>query len=296
MPLIVCPDCESKVSDSAGSCPNCGRPMTGDGENGPQSRETRTNEQESVRDGTTPQSEESSGAVPDQSRFRFALTKKQALVGLFGLVGFVVVLRLAMGLDGNAGWLDRRTSTPRPSYPPNSWAPRPLPLFAEMDEATARGEEILPCEVFHAEAQEGSSWLRVMTREGPVGFVQGPVHTFPYSDMTGGFSALRERVKGMTELQRDRFLEETLPGRCVAWQGWVESVSKSSEGPGYAVRIDMDSPDVSLSVGDVGLVIDSEQEAYSLTEDGRVWVSGVVESTAFFMGSLVVNLREGWVR
>lgn len=27
MPLIVCPDCHSKISDSAAACPGCGRPM-----------------------------------------------------------------------------------------------------------------------------------------------------------------------------------------------------------------------------------------------------------------------------
>jgi DNA-directed RNA polymerase subunit RPC12/RpoP len=27
MPLIACPDCESKVSSEAPTCPNCGRPI-----------------------------------------------------------------------------------------------------------------------------------------------------------------------------------------------------------------------------------------------------------------------------
>ena len=27
MPLITCPDCEKQISDSAESCPHCGRPM-----------------------------------------------------------------------------------------------------------------------------------------------------------------------------------------------------------------------------------------------------------------------------
>lgn len=27
MPLITCPDCNNQVSDSAESCPNCGRPF-----------------------------------------------------------------------------------------------------------------------------------------------------------------------------------------------------------------------------------------------------------------------------
>lgn len=27
MPLVVCPDCQTKVSDAATACPSCGRPM-----------------------------------------------------------------------------------------------------------------------------------------------------------------------------------------------------------------------------------------------------------------------------
>ena len=84
-----------------------------------------------------------------------------------------------------------------------------------------------------------------------------------------------------------------LEGRSIRWRGWVEDVNEKMFG-GYELWVDMDSPNVIISVQDVTFDV-SENLALSLRKDAPVSFEGTIRSVMNVIGSLSVQLTNAVV-
>lgn len=106
------------------------------------------------------------------------------------------------------------------------------------------------------------------------------------------FREIRRSKENMTDIQWEEF-SESLKGKRVRWNGYVEDVSKKMFG-GYEVLVDMDPPSEQLSVQDVNFSIPKEQAA-SLKKDSPISFEGVISSVMSILGSIQVSLKDAKV-
>ena len=103
------------------------------------------------------------------------------------------------------------------------------------------------------------------------------------------YMEIRDKFDAMTEAQWKAYVP-TLKGNTVTdWVGWIENVDKVPLSAKYALYIDIDDPDVLLSIYDVVIPI-PESEALTYNKDTRVRFSGTIESVTTLLGSLTVNV------
>ncbi|HXT61196.1 MAG TPA: hypothetical protein VN699_21325 [Pirellulales bacterium] len=104
------------------------------------------------------------------------------------------------------------------------------------------------------------------------------------------FEEIRTNAKEMTDAQWNKY-GPSLAGSHVAWSGWVKEVNEKTFG-GYEVWIDMDAPDVPLSVQDVYADIPDDL-ALQLRKGQQVRVSGTIKSATNLLGSMAIRLEKG---
>ena len=97
----------------------------------------------------------------------------------------------------------------------------------------------------------------------------------------------------MTEAQWKEYARG-LKGASVSWSGWVEDVNEKFFG-GYELWVDMDAPDVIMSVQDVTFNIPDDL-ALKLRKDQRVTFTGTIKSVMNVLGSCSVILENGQIR
>ena len=103
------------------------------------------------------------------------------------------------------------------------------------------------------------------------------------------YMEIRDKFDAMTEAQWKAYVP-TLKGNTVTdWVGWIENVDKVPLSAKYALYIDIDDPDVLLSIYDVVIPI-PESEALTYNKDTRVRFSGTIESVTTLLSSLTVNV------
>ena len=88
----------------------------------------------------------------------------------------------------------------------------------------------------------------------------------------------------MTDAQWSLY-RETLPGRRVTWQGWIDEVDEKGD-----VLVDMDPPDTLFSVFDVRFDI-PVADILEYNKDEKVTFEGTVDSVVSILGKLVFNLE-----
>ncbi len=104
---------------------------------------------------------------------------------------------------------------------------------------------------------------------------------------------LRANAEEMTDAQWKAYAR-TLRGRRVeGWTGWVEDVREGFFG-GYEVWIDLEPPDVWMSVQDVYFDVPREV-ALLLKKDQRVVFSGTVDFVDRTLGAVQIKLKEATI-
>lgn len=115
----------------------------------------------------------------------------------------------------------------------------------------------------------------------------------PAVDATISFASIRQQMReGLTEAQF-KAVARGLEGRRIRWRGWVEDVNEKMFG-GYELWVDMDSPNVIISVQDVIFDI-PENLALSLRKNAPVRFEGTIRSVMNVIGSLSVQLTSAVV-
>lgn len=104
------------------------------------------------------------------------------------------------------------------------------------------------------------------------------------------FEEIRKNMQEMTDAQWNKY-GPSLTGNRVSWTGWIKEVNEKTFG-GYEVWIDMDAPDVPLSVQDVYADIPDDL-ALQLRKGQQVRVSGTIKSATNVLGSLGIRLEKG---
>jgi len=107
------------------------------------------------------------------------------------------------------------------------------------------------------------------------------------------FAEIRNNMNRMTEAQWKKYAR-SLKGKTISWSGWVEDVNEKFFG-GYELWVDMDPPNVAMSVQDVTFEIPDEL-ALKLRKDQRVVFTGTIKSVMNVLGSCSVTLENGQVR
>ena len=103
------------------------------------------------------------------------------------------------------------------------------------------------------------------------------------------YAKIRSNFDRMTDTQWKAY-EKTLRGKAaVDWMGWVENVDKEPLSSKYALYIDIDDPDVALSVYDVAINI-PESHILAYNKDSQVRFSGIIDSVTPVLGMLIVRL------
>ncbi len=296
MTLIKCPDCGQEISELARACPNCGRPASlQDPSPGAQNSRPLGSSVDlplSLADFSDP-----SARDRPTSPLLGYFTDNVTTLATIGFLGLVLLLAVVFAVV-DWGKAEHLGAT-RAEYTPNFWAPQDLELFRQMDRSQPLGRSLPPCSEFQGVelgVENGKSWVSVTKSDGPRGFaLVGDLQRYPGEGLAGlSFISLRDRLRSMTQIQRAEALETHLPGKCVRWQGWIDSVTEIGPDAGFRVLLDMDAPDVFLSTWDVELVIWLRDWALLLDRDQPVWVDGVIKSAQYSLGLRVV-LEHGFV-
>ena len=115
----------------------------------------------------------------------------------------------------------------------------------------------------------------------------------PAVDATISFASMRQQMRGNLTEAQFKAVARGLEGRRIRWRGWVEDVNEKMFG-GYELWVDMDSPNVTISVQDVTFDI-PDNLALSLRKDAPVRFEGTIRSVTNVMGSLSVRLTDAVV-
>lgn len=124
-------------------------------------------------------------------------------------------------------------------------------------------------------------------KEKPI--IVAPV-SVPISSLS--FKEIRLNMESMTDLQFEEYAKSN-KGKRIKWEGYVEEVSEKLFG-GYEVLVDMDSPNVPMSIQDVTFEL-SKKQAILLKKDSRVVFEGTITSVRSILTSLQVSLDEAQV-
>lgn len=102
------------------------------------------------------------------------------------------------------------------------------------------------------------------------------------------FEEIRSNMRAMTEAQWNRYIQTLAGTRVENWQGFVLQVNEKAFG-GYEVWIDMDNPDVTLSVQEVTFDV-SEDIALRLNKEQAVTFSGTIAVVLNTLGTTSIRL------
>lgn len=106
------------------------------------------------------------------------------------------------------------------------------------------------------------------------------------------FEKFRSVFDELTDIQFKQLRQE-FEGKKVIWSGYLDEVEEKWFG-GFKIRIDMDSPEIALSVYDVLLIVSSDMEDFVsiLTKDQQLKFQGKIKSIQKTLGKLVVNIED----
>jgi len=141
----------------------------------------------------------------------------------------------------------------------------------------------------------GSLWQRPDAHPTPPGEVEPEQesHDIDVDASPVTFEQIRQSVSQAEPAQRQAY-EESLRGKKISWDGYVEEVRLTLSGV-YEVFVDMDPPESEPNTYDVVFEV-PEATALALKKDQHIQFTGVVWSVVNVVGSCKVQLMDAIVQ